>query len=365
MPTIRLATWLTMTGWLSACGGEQPGAKAPPESAAPVAAASASAAAVPSADASAPAPKPSLAYLMVQTLKGIGEAFNAHDAEKVASFYADDCTVADYGTPEARGPAEVARRLRRLFDAFGDAKTAPIRLWVKGNVAISEFVWAGTMTGDLMILKASHRPAGQLRVHVTWFDDDGRVKEEHDYGDQASLVAQMTGKRGAPPVPAIPTNGPDVHVSTSSPDEDKLVDRVRGIDEWLSKSDANGVVALMAPDADEWINFTGAPAVKGTRDLTKAIDRWFKAFPDQTWSTSNAWGIDGFVITEHSITGTQKGPLGPIAASNKPVVRWHWLDIWQANADGKIQHGWRYANLRELELQTGGADVSQSRLMNQ
>jgi ketosteroid isomerase-like protein len=303
---------------------------------------------------------------MGQTLKGIGEAFNAHDAKKVASFYAADCTVADYGTPEARGPDEVARRLRRLFDAFGDAKTAPLRVWVKGNVAISEFVWAGTMTGDLMILKASNRRAGQLRVHVTWFDDDGLVKEEHDYGDQASLIAQMTGRRGAPPVPAIPTNGPDVHVSTSSPDEDKLVDRVRGIDELLSKTDLKGVVGLMAPDADAWINFTGAPAVKGTRDLTKALDRWLRAFPDQTWSTSNAWGIDGFVLTEHSMTGTQKGSLGPLAASNKPVVHWHWLDIWQASADGKIQHGWGYANIRELQRETGGgADVSQDRPANQ
>jgi ketosteroid isomerase-like protein len=353
MPTIRFASFLTMTWWLAACGGGQPGAKGPPESATPVATASASAVAVPSADAPGPAPKPSLAYLMVQTLKGIGEGFNAHDAKKAASFYADDCTVANYGAHEARGRDEVARGLQRLFDAFSDAKTAPIRFWMKGNVAISEFVWAGTMTGDLMILKASNKPVGQLRVHVTWFNDDGLVKEEHDYGDQATLVAQMTGKRGAPPVPVIPTNGPDVHIATSTPDEDELVDRARGVDDLLSKGDAKGVMAHMASNADVWINFTGAPAVKGTRDLTQALGRWLRAFPDQKWTVSDSWGIDGFAITEHSMTGTQKGPLGPLAASNKPVVGWHWLDILQASADGKIQHGWGYANLLELQSQTG------------
>jgi len=53
------------------------------------------------------------------------------------------------------------------------------------------------------------------------------------------------------------------------------------------------------------------------------------------------------------VTGTQKGPLGTLVASNKPVANWHWIDVWQAGSDGKIQHSWGYANLLELQLQTG------------
>jgi ketosteroid isomerase-like protein len=350
MRSSRSAALLAISSTLAvACGGEEPAPQPPP----PPPAVSASASASPAPPVVPPPPKPSLAELIPQTLKGIGEAFNAHDAKKLASFYTDDCTVDDYGTPEAHGPDDVAKGLQMLFDGFGDAKTAPLRVWIKGNVAISEFVWQATMTGDMMILKASKKPVGQIRVHVSWFNDDGRVKEEHDYGDQAGLIAQMTGRKGAPPVPAIPTNPPDVHLAKGTPDEDKLADWAKGISDLFNKDDPKAIVGQVATDADNWINFTGAPAAKGINEITKDLAGWFKAFPDQKWSSSNAWGIDGFAIIEHTVTGTQKGPLGTLVASNKPVANWHWIDVWQAGSDGKIQHSWGYANLLELQLQTG------------
>ena len=186
-----------------------------------------------------------------------------------------------------------------------------------------------------------------------WFNDDGLVKEMHEYGDDAGLMAQMSGKKGAPPVPALPTNMPELHVAKGTPDEDKLADWGKGVDETFSKDDAKAVVAGTADDGDYWINFTGAPAIKGKKDLGKDLDGFFKAFPDQKWTTVNAWGIDGFAIVEHTMTGTQKGRLGPLPASNKEVKDWHWLDIMQPTADGKLQHGWGYANLVEVLQQTG------------
>ena len=53
------------------------------------------------------------------------------------------------------------------------------------------------------------------------------------------------------------------------------------------------------------------------------------------------------------MTGTQKGRLGALPASNKEVRDWHWLDIMQPTADGKLQHGWGFANLVEVLAQTG------------
>ena len=87
--------------------------------------------------------------------------------------------------------------------------------------------------------------------------------------------------------------------------------------------------------------------------MAKDLEGFFKAFPDQKWTTVNSWGIDGFAIVEHTMTGTQKGRLGPLPASNKQVKDWHWLDIMQPTADGKLQHGWGYANLVEVLQQTG------------
>jgi|SRR5580692_11295720 ketosteroid isomerase-like protein len=343
-----VATFATLFA-LSACGGEEPAPQAPPPPPPPAPTASAA----PTAEAPpAPAPKPSLADLIPQTLKGIGDAFNAHDAKKIASYHTEDCVVLDYGGPGGHSRDDVEKSIQGLFDTFSDAKSSVLRVWIKGNVAIQELAWTGTMTSDFMGVKATKKPVGGLRVHVAWFNDDGLVKELHEYGDAAGMMAQMKGKAGAPPVPTLSTNAPEIHVAKSSPDEDKLVDWLKTVDDAFNTDDVKAAVATHADDADALLSFSGKPAVKGKKDLTKTLTDFFKTFPDQKWTSSNVWGIDGFTVSEKTLTGTQKGKLGPIPASNKPVT-WHWLEILQPNADGKVQHAWLYANVVEVMMQTG------------
>ncbi len=340
---------------LVACGGEQPAPQPPPAMPPPPPVAAASASAAPADTTPPPPAKPSLAELVPQTLKGIGDAFNAHDAKKLASYYSEDCVVQSYGTPdrEGHGRDDVAKAAQLTADTFSDAKVAVTRVWTKGNVAVTEVVWAGTMTGDTPAMKASKKAVGQTRLHVLWFNDDGLVKEQHEYGDGAGLMAQMKGAKAAPPVPTVPASVPEMHVSKGAPDEDKLADGGKKMDETFSKDDVKAVVATAADDADYWVNISGGPASKGKKDLTKDLSNWFKAFPDQKWTTTNSWGIDGFEIVEHTMSGTQKGPMGPLPASNKPVTNWHWVDVIQPTADGKMQHGWGFTNLVEMMSQTG------------
>jgi len=241
-----------------------------------------------------------------------------------------------------------------VFDLVGDGKSAVTRMWMKGNVAVTEIVWAGTMTSDFMGVKANKKPIGQTRLHISWFNDDGLIKETHQYADAVGMMAQMKGQKGAPPVPTVPTNPPEVHIGKGTPDEDKLVDWAKGMDDTFSKDDAKAVIgSMLADDSDYWFNITGKPATKGKKDLTKELTDLFKAFPDQKWTVVNAWGIDGYAIIEHTMTGTQKGPFGPLPASNKPVTNWHIADIAQTTPDGKQLHGWGFANLAELMVQTG------------
>jgi uncharacterized protein (TIGR02246 family) len=345
-----LAALTITTLVLGACGGEEPAPQPPPQPP-PVMAPTATASAAP---ATPPAPpKPELAELIPQTMRGIAEAFNAHDAKKIAAFFTEDCVASTYGTPDAHGRDEIAKALQGLFDVAADVKSNALRAWVKGNVVVEEIAWAGTMTGDFMGIKASKKALGAMRVHVMWVNEDGLVHEMHEYGDDAGLMAQMTGKKGAPPVPAVPANPPQVHTAKGTADEDKLAEWAKSTDEAFNKDDAKAAVALMADDADYWLNISGAPATKGKKDLTKDLDGWFKTLPDQKWTSTNAWGIDGFAVIEHTVSGTQKGRMGLLPASNKPVSNWHWLDVLQPSADDKIQHGWGYANLIEMMQQTG------------
>ena len=344
---------LTMTTLsLAACGGEEPAPQAPPAPA-PTTPVAQTPAPPPADTTPPPAPKPSLADLIPQTMKGIGDAFNAHDAQKMANYFTDDASVFSYGEGEMHSKADLAKGMADMFAMIGDAKSTPNRLWVKGNIVVVEMAWAGTMTGDFMGMKATHKPVGQMRAHVYWFNDDGLVKEMHEYADDAGLMAQMQNKKGAPPVPTLATNPPELHIAKGTPDEDKLADWAKAGDDAFNKDDAKAVAAGSADDADYWLNFTGMPATKGRKDMTKQLTSWFKTFPDQKWTPVNTWGIDGFAIIEHTMSGTQKGALGPMPASNKAVSNWHWLDIMQPTADGKLQHGWAYGNLVEMMKQTG------------
>jgi ketosteroid isomerase-like protein len=333
----------------AACGGEEPAPQAPPPPPPPPPTASATATAEPAPPAP---PKPSLADLIPQTLKGMDDAFNAHDAKKFAGYHTEDVLVVDYGASGAHSRGDAETFFQGLFDAFPDIKSASPRVWIKGNVAVWEVAWTGTMSSDFMGMKATKKSVGGLRVNVGWFNDDGLVKELHTYADGAGVMAQMQGKPSAPPVPLLPTNPADVHVAKGTPEEDKLVDWQKSFDETFNKDDVKAAAALHADDCEVWVGPFGKPAMKGQKEATKALTDWFKTFPDQKWTASNSWGIDGFSISEKTMTGTQKGKLGPLPASNKPVS-WHWLEIVQPNADGKVAHAWLYANMVELMMETG------------
>jgi len=352
MRTKIVAALITASLALAACGGEAPPPQPPP--APPPPPTTASATAPPAPTAPPPPAKPALSEVIPQTLKGQADAFNAHDAQKMASYFTDDATSIAYGEGETHSKGDVQGYYTDLFTGFPDIKTAATRIWIKDNVAIMELTWTGTFTADFKGMKATNKPVGGQRVHIMWFNDDGLVKEIHQYADGAGVMAQIAGKKGAPAVPALPTNPPQVHVAKGGPDEDKLVDLAKATDDAFSKDDAKAAQALYADDADVWLSFGGGPAMKGKKELAKGLTDWFKSFPDQKWTVTNAWGIDGFAIVEHTLSGTQKGALGPfLPGTNKPVTNWHFVDIIQPTADGKLQHGWIYSNLLEMMAQTG------------
>jgi steroid delta-isomerase-like uncharacterized protein len=285
-------------------------------------------------------------------LGAMRDAFNAHDADKLASSFTEDCTVESYDGPAAHGREELVAALRRTFDAFSDVKAAPLRGWVTGNVIVSELAWSGTMTGGFMGLKASHKPVGLVTVRVLHLADDGRVKTMTEYGDAAALVDQMTGKKGAPPPPVLPSNTLDLHVAKGTPDEDRLGAWAKGFDEAFDSGSPQTALAAISSDGDYWTN-VGGPPLAGRTALEKGLSAWFKAFPDQKWKSTEAWGVDGFAIIEHTMSGTQKGAFGAHPASKKTVTDWRWIDILQPAADGTVLHGWGFTNVMEMLQQTG------------
>ena len=111
-------------------------------------------------------------------LRAIAAAFNAHDADAVMSFFADDCV---FETP--KGPDPWGRRLvgREAVRSGVEARVAGIpdvhygddTHWLSGDRGVSEWLLTGTTTDGERIA---------VRGCDLWtFDDAGKVLRKDSY----------------------------------------------------------------------------------------------------------------------------------------------------------------------------------------
>ena len=231
----------------------------------------------------------------------------------------DDVAVYDYGAGETHGKGDFQNGMAQLFSSFSDAKTATNRVWIKGNVVIAEVAWAGTMTGDVMGMKATQKPVGQMRVHIYWFNDDGLVKEVHEYARRRRAHGADAGQEGrAAPCPCSPTNPPEMHIAKGDAEADKPRDWAKSTDDAFNKDDAKAVAADDGGRRGLLAQLHGAARDEGQEGPDEGARGLVPSrSPTRSGPTTNAWGIDGFGIVEHTMTGTFKGPFGPVRADGQ------------------------------------------------
>jgi ketosteroid isomerase-like protein len=114
---------------------------------------------------------------ILSALDGIAAAFNAHDIDKVVSYFADDCSL---DMPRGREPhgsrytglAEVRRGLLTRFESTPDVHYGDVEHFVDGDTGVSKWLLTGTT------------PAGD-RIEVRGCDfytfRDGKVVRKDSY----------------------------------------------------------------------------------------------------------------------------------------------------------------------------------------
>jgi predicted ester cyclase len=198
-----------------------------------------------------------------------------------------------------------------------------------------------------MGIKATKKPVGDRRIAIAWFNDDGTVSRWHEYADVPGMVAQMKGAKDAPAIPAFPDDDDaDDHAASDTREEDKLAGWFTSVNDAFNQDDAKAIGALDAPDAEATLYFFGGKSVSGKGLSAFHVD-FVKAFPRAQFAVQSAWGIDGFVVVERTMTATHKGPFGDMPASNREVTT-HFAEVIQPGDDGKIERTWSYGNLAEL-----------------
>ena len=87
-------------------------------------------------------------------LEGLADAFNAHDIDKVMSYFGEDCSL---DMPRGRephgtrflGPEEVRRGLLTRFQTTPDVHYGDLEHFVSGDTGITKWLLTGTMqSGD-------------------------------------------------------------------------------------------------------------------------------------------------------------------------------------------------------------------------
>jgi len=114
-------------------------------------------------------------------------AWNAHDADKVASLYTDDVVYEDvaFGLT-ARGHAELRKMAADFFTGVADFKLELVSNKTMGNHGSCEWIFSGTDVGMFKTgKKFSVRGASVYEVR------GGKFSTNRDYYDAASIMRQV------------------------------------------------------------------------------------------------------------------------------------------------------------------------------
>jgi steroid delta-isomerase-like uncharacterized protein len=347
----------------AACGGGQQTGPAP-GTASTTAAATTGSPAPATTDTGAPAgtgtgaataPAQSFGDKMRATGMGMMQALAAHDADKLASFYAQDAVLKMPGLPDVVGRDAIKQQMQAVFTAFPDMQIGVSRVFVHDHTAAAEFVWTGTMKGDMGPMHATNKPVGVPGINIEIYNDDGLVKEQHRYFDMHSEMEQMDPHAHAGtfrPIATLPTGQPEVHISKGSADEQSNTQVVTSMYGDMVPAKVDQFVALLA-DGVTWDDMAMPGPMSGKDNAKKFVGMQATAFPDGVFTPGTTIAADDFVVVEGVFTGTNKGPMPPILphATNKSVTL-HSVDVIQLSG-GHVAHGWSYSNGFEFAQQLG------------
>ncbi len=120
------------------------------------------------------------------------EAWNLHDPEAVATFFAPDAVYDDRGAGRVMGGiAAIRAHVARVQSSFPDLHFDLVRAAHGDNFTAGE--WTATMThgGELEGLRASGRRVTSAGVDVATLDAESRITHLVSYYDGAAIMRDL------------------------------------------------------------------------------------------------------------------------------------------------------------------------------
>jgi hypothetical protein len=278
----------------------------------------------------APAPRLApLSELIARTSETFSTAFKTRDKAKLAFLYAPDACIKIPGRTDVCTTA-IDPSFEAIWVTFPDARSAWGRTWQKGDVSIVESAWTGTNEGPGP--GASKKPtlkvAGAAAITLTWFTSEGRIREQHIYCDEASVMMQLGIEASGRPFDGLPTLR-ERHEPTGAASEEANVARVK---------DGLAEEAASFMDEAELLDFAHA----GSLPAKKGAPRWIAMRTVGVIKPKLAYvhlfGIEDAVISEYEVTG---------AGRRSEPATLHGVEVLELQ-DGKVKRAVRYRDSLEL-----------------
>ncbi len=120
------------------------------------------------------------------------EAWNGHDAEKVAAFMAEDATYEDLALGVVNeGRAAIGAYVDEAARFSHDYRFDVVSEQATSDRYAFEWVMLGTHTGASRGLPATHKPYRIRGVSVGRLAGDGKIEENRDYWNLADFLGQV------------------------------------------------------------------------------------------------------------------------------------------------------------------------------
>ena len=127
-----------------------------------------------------------------EMLRAENAAWNAHDVEKIATFYTDDCFKEDIAVGKAtRGKEEMKALVAGAFAAIPDMEIELVTLFHCGDWAGTEWIMSGSYSSDYPGFPQAAGRHFSVRGASIMELRDGRISRISDYWNFASFLQQV------------------------------------------------------------------------------------------------------------------------------------------------------------------------------
>lgn len=261
------------------------------------------------------------------------------------------------GMPGVTGNASIVALMQSRRTAFSDEKGQTQLVLVDGRKLVGITLLTGKNTGPMKTpmgeSPATGKSIGLYMGQVLRFDDKGKITNESDYLDHATLEHQLEPDNGHPSRSAIEklTIPAQTVVAKDDAAEKANLGIAKQFVDGFNKHDDKALAGLIADDA-VWSDRT-QPKNMTKKQLISHLGLLWKGFSDLKIAGADSMAAGNYVTTTASFEGTNDGDL-PVMHVKKtgkkvsvPVLIVHEF------AGGKVKAAWLFYQSTSLASQLG------------